>query len=96
MLKLLGMEDPVKGIFSLKFIRPCHIDADIRLISAESCPDLSSTLAEGDGGAPIFSKQEMRPAKRVADHLNWKSCSVGRLTAFPKRTFQSHKVIPQG
>jgi hypothetical protein len=86
----------VKGVFSLEFIGPCHINADIRLISTESGPDLSSTLAEGDGRTPIFSQQEMGPAKQAADHLNWKSSAVGRLTAFPKRTFHRHKVIPQG
>jgi len=96
MLKLLCMEDPVKGVFSLEFIGPCHIDADIRLISTESSPDFSSTLAEGDGRTPIFSQQEMGLAKQAAGHLNWESSSVGGLTAFPKRTFHSHKVIPQG
>jgi hypothetical protein len=96
MLNLLWMEDPVKGVFSVEFIGPCHINADIRLISTESSPDFSSTLAEGDGRTPIFSQQEMGPAKRAAYHLNWESISVGRLTAFPKRTFHRHKVIPQG
>jgi hypothetical protein len=95
MLKLLWMEDPVKGVFSLEFIVPCHINADIRLISTESSPDFSSTLAEGDGRTPIFSQQEMGPAKQAADHLNWESSSVGRLTAFPKRTYHRNKVIPQ-
>jgi hypothetical protein len=89
------MEDPVKGVFSLEFIGPCHIDADIRLISTESSPDFSSTLAEGDGRTPIFSQQEMGPAKEAADHPNRESSSVGGLKAFPKRTFRSHKVIPQ-
>jgi hypothetical protein len=56
MLKLLCMEDPVKGVFSLEFIGPCHIDADIRLISTESGPNFSSPLAEGDGRTPIFSQ----------------------------------------
>jgi len=56
MLKLLWMEDPVKGIFSWEFIGPCYIDADIRLISRESSPDSFSTLAEGDGRTPIFSQ----------------------------------------
>jgi hypothetical protein len=78
MLKLLCMEDPVKGVFPLEFIGPCHIDADIRLISAESGPDFSSTLAEGDGRTPIVSQQEMGPAKQAADHLNGESRSVGR------------------
>jgi hypothetical protein len=96
MLKLLCMEDQVKRVFSLEFIGPCDIDADIGFISTESGPDFSSTLAEGDGGTPIFSKQEMGPAKQVADHLNWESSSVGGLTGFPKRTFHRHKVIPQG
>jgi len=96
MLKLLWMEDPVKGVFSWEFIGPCHVDADIKLISAESSPDFSSTLAEGDGRTPIFSQQKMGPAKPAAYHLNWESSFVGRLTAFPKGTFQSHKVIPQG
>src|SRR4030042_1299746 len=96
MLKLLCMEDPVKGVFSLEFIGPCHINADIRLISTESSPDFSSTLAEGDGRTPIFSQQEMRPPERATDHLNWESSSVGGLRAFPKRTFHRHKMIPQG
>jgi hypothetical protein len=96
MVKLLWVEDPMKGVFSVKFIGPCYINANIRLISAESGPDFSSTLTEGDGRTPIFSQQEMGPAKQAADHLNWESSSVGRLTAFPKRTFHRHKVIPQG
>jgi hypothetical protein len=95
-LKLLWMEDPVKGVFSLEFIGPCHINANIRFISTESSPDFSSPLAEGDGRTLIFSQQEMGPAKQAADHLNWGSSSVGRLTAFPKRTFHRYKVIPQG
>jgi hypothetical protein len=96
MLKLLWMEDPVKGVFFLEFIGPCHINAYIRLISTESSPDFSSTLAEGDGRSPIFSQLEMGPAKQAAYQLNWESRSVGGLTAFPKRTFHSCKVIPQG
>jgi hypothetical protein len=96
MLKLLWMEDPVKGVFSLEFIGPCHINADIRLISTESSPDFSSTLAEGEGRTSIFSQQEMGPPKQAAYHLNWVSSSVGGLTAFPKRTFHRQKVIPQG
>jgi hypothetical protein len=96
MLKLFRMEDPVKGVFSLEFIGPCHIDADIRPISTKSSPDFSSTLAEGDGRTPIYSQQEMGPAKQAACHLNRESSSVGGLTAFPKRTFHSHTVIPQG
>jgi len=96
MLKLLRMEDPVKGVFSLEFIRPCHIDADIRFISAESGPDFSSALAEGDGRTPIVSREKMGPAKQAADHLNGESSSVGRWTGFPKRAFRRYKVIPQG
>jgi hypothetical protein len=90
MLKLLWMEDPVKGVFSLEFIGPCHINADIRLIATESSPGFSSTLAEGDGRTPIFSQQEMGSAKQAADHLNWENRSVGRLTTFPKRAFHRH------
>ena len=96
MLKLLWIEDPVKGVFALEFIGPCRIDADIRLISTESSPDFSSTVAEGDGGTPIFSQQEMGPAKRAVDHLNWDSSVVGGLGAFPKRIFYRQKVIAQG
>jgi hypothetical protein len=96
MLKLLWMEDPVKGVFSLEFIGSCHINADIGLIPTESRPDFSASFAEGDGRTPNFSQQEMGPAKQAADHLNGESSSVGRLTAFPKRTFHRHKVIPQG
>jgi hypothetical protein len=97
MFKLLWVEDPVKGIFSLEFLGPCHINADARLISAESSPDLSSTIAEGDGRTPIFSQQKMGPAKEATDHLNWeRSSSTGGLTAFPKGALHGHKVIPQG
>jgi hypothetical protein len=88
------MEDPVKGVFSVEFIGPCHIDADIRLISTESNPDFSSTLAEGDGRTTIFSHHEMGPAKQVGYYLSWESSPIGRLIAFPKRTFHSYKVIP--
>src|SRR5208283_1791214 len=95
MLKLFGMEDPVKGVFSLEFIGPCHIDANIKVISAKSSPDFSSTLAEGDGRTLIFSEQEMGPAKQAANYLDRESSSVGGLAAFPKRTFHGHKVIPQ-
>jgi hypothetical protein len=95
MVKLLCMEDPVKGVFSLEFIGPCHIDADIRLIPTESGPDVSSTLAEGDGRTSISTQQEMGPPERATDNLNWESSTVGGLRAFPKRTFRCHKVIPQ-
>ena len=97
MVKLFRMEDPVKGVFSLEFIGPCHINADIGLISAESGPDFSSTLAEGDGRTPIFSHQEMGPAKRAADHLNRERRSVGRLQCFQRGLSMRRKVmIPQG
>ena len=95
-VEALGVEDPAKGVFALEFIGPCHIDADIRLISTERSPDFSSTLAEGDSWTPIFSQQEMGLAKQAAYHLNWGGSSVGRLPAFPKRTFHIHKVFPQG
>jgi hypothetical protein len=95
MLKLLGMEDPVKGVFSLEFIGPGHIDADLRLIATEGGPDFSSAFAEGDGRTLIFSQKEMGPPERAADHLNWESISVGGWRAFPKRTFHRHKMIPQ-
>ena len=95
MLKLLRRKDPVKGVFSVKLIGPCHINTDIRLIPGKSSPDFSSALTEGDGRALIFSQKKMGPAKRAANHLNRKSCFVGRLTAFPNRTFHRHKVIPQ-
>ena len=70
MLKLFCMEDPLKWVFSCEFIGPCHIDADLRLISAKGGPDSSSALAERNSRPPTFSQQEMRPAKRVVDHLN--------------------------
>jgi hypothetical protein len=94
MLKLVWMEDPVKRVFSLEFIGPCHIDPDVTLVSTESSPDFSTTLAEGDSRAPISSQQEMGLAKRSADHLNRESRSVVGLAAFPKRTFHSRMVVP--
>jgi hypothetical protein len=54
MLKLLRLEDPVKGISTLEFIGPCHINADIGLIATERRPDVPSTLAERDGRTPNF------------------------------------------
>jgi len=63
MMKLMGMEDPLKGVITLEFIGPCHIDADIGLISTEGGPKCSSPLAEGDGRTPIFPQQEPGPAK---------------------------------
>jgi hypothetical protein len=65
MFNLMGMEYPVKRVFSSEFIGPCHIDADIGRISGESGPDSSSTLAEGDGRTQVFPQQEMGPAKRA-------------------------------
>jgi hypothetical protein len=96
MFKLLWMEDPVKGVFSLEFIGLCDIDADIRPISAESSPNSSATIAERDGRTPIFSQQKMGPAKQAADHLNWENSTVKGMTAFPGRPFHRHKMIQQG
>jgi hypothetical protein len=96
MLKLLWMEDPVKGVFSVELIAPGRIDADIGLISTESSPELSSILAEGDGRPTIVSQQEMGPAKQASDHPNGKGSPVGSLTAIPERTFRRRKVFPQG
>src|SRR5512135_2177838 len=95
MLKLLYMEDAVKGVFSPEFIGPRHIDANLRLISTEGGPDFSSTLAEGDGRTPIFSQQEIGPPERAADHLNWESSFVGGMVVVPGRTFHRRKMIPQ-
>jgi hypothetical protein len=96
MLKFSWMEDPVKGVFSLKFIGSYHINAYVRFIATESSPDFSSTLTEGDSGTPILSQQELGPAKQAVYHLNWDSISIGALIALPKRTFRRNKVIPQG
>jgi hypothetical protein len=90
------MEDPVKGVSSPEFIGPCHINADIALVATESRPDLPSTLAERDGRAPNFSQQETGPAEQAVDQLDGESVSVGKSTAFPKRSFHRHKVLPQG
>ncbi|OGW26972.1 MAG: hypothetical protein A2X56_06685 [Nitrospirae bacterium GWC2_57_13] len=95
MVKLLWMEDPVKGVFSLEFIGPCRINADIRPICTESGPDFSSTLAEGDGRTPLFSQQEMGPAEQAADDLNRESGSVGETTVRPGRTFHPRKMLQQ-
>jgi hypothetical protein len=98
MVQLMSMEDPVHGVFSLEFIGFGHIDANIRLISTEGGPDFSTTLAAGDGRAPIFSQLEKGPAQRVVDHLDRDSRAVGGLIAFPRRTFSCHhchQVIPQ-
>jgi hypothetical protein len=94
MLKLFRMEDAAKGIFPVEFIGTSHIDADMGLISTESSPDSSSTLAERDGRTPIFSHQETGPAKRAVYHPNGENSSVGGLIAFTKRIFNSREVIP--
>jgi hypothetical protein len=95
MLKFLWVEDPEKGVFSLKFIGSCHIDANVRFIFTESSPYFSSTLAEGNGRTTIFSQKKMGLAKQVANHLNWENSFIGRLRVFPKRTFHRHEVFPQ-
>jgi hypothetical protein len=96
MFKLCWLEDPVKGVFSLKFIGPCHIDADVSPISTKRGPDLSATLAEGDGRTWIFTQQEMRSAQQTTYQLYRQSLYGGGLTALPTRTFRDRKVIPQG
>jgi hypothetical protein len=99
MVQLISMEDPVHRVFSLEFIGFGHVDADIRLILAESGPDSSTTLAEGDGRAPLFSPPELGPAQGVVDHPDRDRGAVGGLTVFPQRTFPGHQcrqVIPQG
>ena len=95
MLKLLVIEHPVKGVFLLEFIGPRHIDAYIGLIPTEGGPDVSSTFTEGDSRAPVFSQQEMWPAKLAADHVNGESISVGGRKAFTKRASHRHQVIQQ-
>jgi len=77
MLMLLWMEDPVKGVFSLEIISLCGINADIGLIATEGSPDFSSALAKGNSRTPIFSAEEMGPAKQAPNHPNWESRSVG-------------------
>jgi len=76
MLKLFRMEHPLKGVFSLEFIGPRHIHADLRIISTKGGPDPSSTLAEGNSRPPMLSQKELGLAKRVVDHLNRESSSV--------------------
>jgi len=76
MLKLLWMEDPVKGVFSVEFIAPCHINADIGLISTECSPDVSVILTEGDGRTPVFSQQKMGLAKQTVNHMKGEGSSV--------------------
>jgi hypothetical protein len=38
----------------------------------------------------------MGPAKQAAYHLNRPCSSVGGLTAFPKRTCSSYRMVPEG
>ena len=54
-----GHERPGKGVFSLKFIGFCYIDADIGCIPTKRGPDFPSALTEGDGRTPIFSQQQI-------------------------------------
>ena len=95
MLKLLCIEDPVKGVFSPEFGGLCHVDAHIGLIPTEGGPDLPSTFAEGDGWPPMGTQHEMGLAQRVADHLNRELRSVGGKAGCPERAAHRHKVIPQ-
>jgi hypothetical protein len=95
MVKLCWLENPVKGVFTLKFVGPCRIDADIGLIVTECGPDCSATLAEGDGWTRKSSHQEMRPAELAADDLKKQNLPVGGWTALPTRTFRNRKVIPK-
>jgi len=95
MLQFLVMKDPVQGVFSLEFIGRCHINADIGLIPTKSGPDFPSTLAEGDGRAPIFSQQEMGPAERAVDHVNFENSSIEQMSKFPGGTFHRRNVIQE-
>jgi hypothetical protein len=95
MLKLLCMKDPMEGVFSPKFVGPCHVDANIGPIPTKGGPDFPSTFAEGDSRPPMLTQQEMGLAKRASDHLNRVSDFVGGLTEFPKRAFHRRKMIPQ-
>jgi hypothetical protein len=79
----------------LKFIGPCHVDADVSPISTKGGPDLSATLAEGDGRTWIISQQKPRSAQQASDQLHRQSLSVGGLKALPSGTFLSRKTIPQ-
>jgi hypothetical protein len=44
----------------------------------------------------VFSQQEMGPAQRIVDYLNRGCGSVGKMGAFPKRSFRRAKVFPEG
>jgi hypothetical protein len=96
MFKLCWQEDPVQGIFFLKFIGPCHVDADVSPISTKGGPDLSATFAEGDGRTWIFTQQELWSAQQTTYQLYRQSLDGGGLTALPTRIFRGRKVIPQG
>ena len=87
-MKLLCVEDPVHGVAFLEFGASGHIDADIRLVATEGGPDLFARRAEGDGPAPVFSQQEVGRAQRIVDYLNRECDSVGKMGAFPKRSFR--------
>lgn len=95
-VKLCRLEDTVQRVSSLKFIGPCHINADLSPISTKRGPDLSTTLAEGDGRTGIFTQQKLRSAQQATYQLYRQSLCGGRLTALPTRTFRGRKVIPQG
>lgn len=96
MLQFVRLEDPLKGVFFVEFIRPCHINTDIGLIPGESGPDSSATLAEGDSRPRRFPHQEVGPAKQTVCQLNGQSSSAGRLAIRPKGTSHRQKMIPQG
>jgi hypothetical protein len=76
-VKLLFVEDPVHGVAYLEFSASGHIDADIRLVGTEGGPDFFARRAEGDGRAPVFSRQEMGPAQRIVDQVNRECGQVG-------------------
>lgn len=96
MFKLCWLENPVQGVFTLKFIGPCHIDADVSPISAQGGPDRSAALAEGDGRAWRFTQQELRSAQQTTYQLYRQSLYGGGLTVLPTRTCRDRKVIPKG
>src|SRR5664280_782 len=95
LVELWCVEDPLHGVASLKFGASSHIDADIRLVATEGGPDFFARRAERDGRAPAFSQQEVGPAQRIVDYLNWECDLVGKVGAFPKRIFLCPKVFPE-
>jgi hypothetical protein len=95
MVQLLWMEDPVKWVFTVKFVTTRHINADIRLIATESGPDFSAARAEGDGRSLILTQLKMGPAQQAGDHLNREIGAVDRVPELPQWTVHSHKMIPQ-